>query len=118
MDQEGNTLPLRTFKQMFGSIPPGHILHREPSVKLYSYTGDNIKCLGSFELSIRRNDLNEYLCQTCDVVEVTGPAILGLQACEWLKFVSLDVDAVHKVEVGDIPNTLSFWKIPETSMWT
>ena len=39
-------------------------------------------------------------------VEVTGRAILWLSACELLKFVFLDVDSVHKVEVGDILNTL------------
>ena len=114
----GNALPLRTFKQMFGSIPPEQILQREPRIKLSSYTGDNIKCFESAELSIRRNDQNEYHCQTCYFVEVKGQAVLGLPACELLKFVSLDVDSVHKVEVSDIPNTLSFWKIPRTSMWT
>ena len=75
---------------------------------LSSYMGDNIKCVGSIKLSIRRNDQNENHCQTYYFVEITGPAILGLPACDLLKFVSLDVDAVHKVEVGDIPNTLFF----------
>ena len=114
----GNTLPLRTFKQMFVTIPPEQILQSGPPIKLSYYTYDNIKCFGSIDLSIRRNDQNEYHCQTCYVVEVTEHAILGLPACELLKFVSLDVDAFHKFEVGDIPNTLSFWKIPRTSMWT
>ena len=84
----GNTLPLRTFKQMFGSIPPEQILQREPNIKRSSYTGDNIKCFGTIELNIRRNDQNEYHCQKLCVVEVTGLAILGLPSCELLKFVS------------------------------
>ena len=103
----GNALPLRTFKHLFGSLPSEQILQREPNIKLSSYTDDNIKCLGSIQLSIRRNDQNEYHCQKCYVVEVTGPAILGLPSCELLKFLSLAVDAVHKVEVGDIPNARS-----------
>ena len=108
----GNTLSLRTFKHMFGSIPPEQILQREPSIKLSSYTGDNIKYFGSIKLIIHRNYQNEYHNQTCYVVEVTGPAILGLPACELQKVVPLDVDAVHKVKVGDIHKTLSFWMIP------
>ena len=99
----GNALPLRTFKHMFVTIPPEQILQRGPPIKLSSYTGDNIKCFGSIDIIIRRNDQNEYHCQTCYVVEVTEHAILGLPACELLKFVSLDVDAFHQVETFPIP---------------
>ena len=50
----GNKLPLRTYRQMFGDIPTSEILKREPEVKLTSYSGDVIPCLGSIKLSPRR----------------------------------------------------------------
>ena len=47
----GNTRLLRTFKQMFGSIPQEEILQREPGIKLSSYTGDNIKGFGTIAMN-------------------------------------------------------------------
>ena len=46
----GNTLPLRTYHQMFGSTPTNKILTPEPAAKLTSYSGHSIPCRGSNQL--------------------------------------------------------------------
>ena len=91
----GNTLPLRTFRQMFGKIPPGDILKPEPTISLTSYSGDNILCLGSLELNLSTKrhlpTLHKFF-----VVDVNGPAILGLKSCQSLQLVKIDVSSIDK----------------------
>ena len=50
----GNTLPLRTYKQMFSSRPKHCALKPEPNTRLKSYSGHQIRCLGSINLAICR----------------------------------------------------------------
>ena len=46
----GNTLSLRMYYQMFHDTPTTQTLTPEPKVKLTSYSGDIIPCLGSIQL--------------------------------------------------------------------
>ncbi len=93
----GNTLPLRTYQQMFGSIPTSQILTPEPSTTLTSYSGHRIKCLGSINLHIRKANQAMHTTQKFYVIDVPGPAILGLPTCELLGVVQLNVDAVKHI---------------------
>ena len=48
----GNTLPLRTLNQMY---PKGNgKIQSEQNIKLTSYSGNEIKCLGSILLNIKK----------------------------------------------------------------
>ncbi|XP_014667285.1 PREDICTED: uncharacterized protein LOC106808892 [Priapulus caudatus] len=72
----GNTLPLRTYKQMFGDTPHMDILERE-RVRLTSYSGHSIKCIGSLKLGLQRRHNNEIQQHKFYVVDVPGPAIMA-----------------------------------------
>ena len=54
----GNTLPLRTLNQMYpkgnGKIQP------EQNIKLTSYSGNEIKCLGSILLNIKKRNQHQF----------------------------------------------------------
>ena len=88
----GNTLPIRTYRQMFGDMPTRKWLTPEPHTKLTAYSGDTIPCLGSIEIGIRKKAEPEYLFQKFYVVDVQGPAILGLPSCKKLNIVDIRVD--------------------------
>ena len=47
-----NTLPMRTYHQMFGNRPTHCILAAETDIKLPSYSGHPIKCYGSINLKL------------------------------------------------------------------
>ena len=92
----GNTLPLRTFKQMFKDKPVKAIAQPEPTMKLTSYTGNEITCLGSVNLNVKKKSQSEYQTLKFYVVDVDGPAIIGLPSCKQLQLVTISVDAVKK----------------------
>ena len=48
----GNTLPLRIYQKMFSSRPTHSVLKTEPYTRLKSYSGHQIRCLGSISLEI------------------------------------------------------------------
>ena len=71
-----NALPLRTFRQMYPKQNVNDIVHRATDAKLTSYSGDNIKCIGTMNIDCKYqtsawNDTKFY------VVDVPGPVILG-----------------------------------------
>ena len=49
----GNTLPLRTYKQMYKTLTPKDILEPTRNIKLVAYNGQEIPCLGSSNLQVR-----------------------------------------------------------------
>ena len=70
-----NTLPLRTFRQMYPKQNVNDIVHRATDAKLTSYSGDNIKCIGTMNIDCKYqtsawNDTKLY------VVDVPGPPCL------------------------------------------
>ena len=89
----GNTLPLRMFKQIYAN---NKLIKPEPNTRLTSYSGDPIQCLGSIELKVKRESQARFCDEKYYIVDVEGPAILGLPACTRMKIVSLHLDAVEK----------------------
>ena len=55
----GNTLPLRTYKQMYKTLPPKDILEPSRNIKLVAYYGQEIPCLGSINLQLRFGKKNQ-----------------------------------------------------------
>ena len=90
----GNTLPLRTFRQMFHDTPVHCISNLEPNVQLTSYSGNRIPCLGSIHLNVRKSSQTTPHQAKFYVVDVSGPAILGLPSCRALNIVDLQLDAI------------------------
>ena len=91
----GNTLPLRTYKQVFGSHPTHCVLKPEPNTRLKSYSGHQIRCLGSISLDICRINQETYTKHKFYVIDVQGPAVVRLATCELLGLVKLNIDAVN-----------------------
>ena len=90
----GNMLPVRTFHQIFGK----NSLHSElltptPGVKLVSYSGNQIKCHGRVTIPCRYRD-SAWAKVQFYVIDVPGPAILGLRNSESLGIVTLNIDEV------------------------
>ena len=93
----GNTLPMRTYRQMFGETPTHSILTPEPTVKLHSYSGHTIPCKGSIILAIRKNRRSPCQRHKFYVVDVAGPAILGLRTSVDLHVVTLDTNTITEL---------------------
>lgn len=88
----GNTLPVRTYKQMFDN-PTNELLQLEPNVKLTSYSDTKIPCIGSIKLGIKKKSHSNYHYTKFYVVDVDGPAVLGLPSCTALDIVNISVDS-------------------------
>ncbi|PIK44609.1 hypothetical protein BSL78_18530 [Apostichopus japonicus] len=89
---EGNTLPMRIYRNMYpehidhtGKPTPGFL--KETNCVLTAYNDEVIKCFGTTTLESRFQE--EWLQTTFFVVDVTGPAILGLNSCRDLHLITL-----------------------------
>ena len=106
----GNTLPLRTYHQMFGNTPTNKILTPEPAAKLTSYSGHSIPCRGSIVLQLSKPS-GQSQSHRFYVVDVPGPAILGLPSCNKLNILTLDPESttfgVSNLEVDRLCTTRS-----------
>ena len=91
----GNTLPLRTYNQMFKNAPSNKRLQPEPYVKLTSYSGDEISCFGSIKLGIKKERDEKFSYEKFYVVNVNSPAIIGLPSCQKLDIVTLNLDSLR-----------------------
>ena len=99
----GNTLPLRTYKQMFRDTPLSEVLQNDPDVRLTSYSGDPIQCFGSLTLDVRKESQATAFPTKFYVVDVAGPAILGLPSCRKLDIVNLNFHAMaHTLDKKEI----------------
>ena len=76
----GNTLPVRIAKQMYGEIWQSKI-EPVPNVKLTADNGGEIECCGVLKILCRYKNC-QWRKYKFYVVDVDGPAILGLRACE------------------------------------
>lgn len=101
----GNTLPMRTYRQMFKDLPTEKLLTPEPNLNLTSYSGNPIPCLGSINLEIRKPSQSAYTQQKFYVVDVEGPAVIGLPTCKQLKLVEINVDVINKPKANPTPNS-------------
>ena len=86
----GNTLPIRTINQMYPKGQWKQLL--EPTTyTLQAYSGQKLKVLGTIDLPCKYND-NKWHTKEFFVVDVPGPAIIGLLTCKKLKLVTINVD--------------------------
>lgn len=85
----GNTLPLRTFRQMYGDSPEQlKLLRSAKHVNLTAYGGSKIPCLGYLVINTRFSD-SGWIPSIFYVVDVPGPAIVGLRTSTDLKLVTI-----------------------------
>ena len=59
---------------------------------LTAYNGENIKCSGKFTINVYHEKKNHPVLFY--VVDVTGPAVIGLPTCEQLNIVTINVDQI------------------------
>ena len=90
----GNTLPLRTYHQMFGNTPTNKIFTPEPAAKLTPYSGHSIPCRGSIVLQLSKPS-GQSQSHRFYVVDVPGPAILGLPSCNKLNIYHWTLNQPH-----------------------
>ena len=79
---------------MFANAPQCYILTPRPLTHLKSYSGHRIKCLGSLTLDVHPKSQTMYQKQKFNIIDIPGPAIVGLPACQHLGLVHLDVDSL------------------------
>ncbi|XP_038052821.1 uncharacterized protein LOC119725487 [Patiria miniata] len=91
----GNTLPLRTIKQMYGCRWKSFV--QPVKTKLTAYNGTEIVCLGCIEL-LCRYKTPKWTKNRFYVVDVPGPAIAGLPMC-----CELEVVTIHSTESSPQP---------------
>ena len=107
---QANTMPYRTFGQMF----PDSVDHNGTPFKnaldlcehkLHAYNNTNIECMGTTRIKLRFGD-GRWVETLFYVVNVPGPAVLGLPSCEELKVVtlhcSLDITSKPINNIGDL----------------
>jgi len=91
---QGNTLPLRLYRQMFPTLltsdglPVPRIAAKARNARLTAYNGSAIQCHGVISFPCKYND-SPWIDTTFYVVDVPGSAIIGLPSCERLKVVTL-----------------------------
>ena len=88
----GNTLPKRTFQHMYGTHSY-HLLEPANNVILTAYNGATIECLGKLDMLCRYKD-EKWTKATFYVVDVPGPAVVGLPTSKQLHLVTINVDSV------------------------
>lgn len=91
---QGNTLPLRVFRQMFPDLltkegqPIKKIRDAAKTTRLTAYNGTNITCLGMHRFPCRFAT-SRWHHTPFYIVDVPGPAIVGLPSSEQLKLVTM-----------------------------
>ncbi|XP_064641926.1 uncharacterized protein K02A2.6-like [Lineus longissimus] len=88
----GNTLPVRTYKQMYGKTATKQRLKPLVNTVLTAYNGQRIPCWGTIIIKCRYKD-QPFQDVTFYVVDVPGPAVLGLPSCRSMKLVTIHCDA-------------------------
>ena len=92
---EGNTLPLRTIRQMCGrNFNIASLLQSEHNTRLTAYNGKGIRCLGSSTIPCRFKSTSE-MCKF-HVIDVNCPAVVGLPTCEKLNLGTINVENINQ----------------------
>ena len=83
----GNTLPLRILQNMYGGSWRSEL---SPTLtQLKAYNGTEIRCVGTIDLLCQYKG-SKWANQTFYVVDVQGPAILGLPGCKAMVIVTIN----------------------------
>ena len=90
----GNTLPMRMFRQMYGDkADPRNLLEPANCIKLTVYNGEEIRCMGTLDMKCQHKS-SGWKTSMFYVVDVPGPAVVGLPKSERLNLVTIIVDGV------------------------
>ena len=90
----GNTLPMRTFRQMYGDkADTRNLLEPANCIKLTAYNGEEIRCMGTLDMKCQHKS-SGWKTTRFYVVDVPGPAVVGLPTSEILYLVTINVDGV------------------------
>lgn len=93
--QAMDTLHLGTFKQMYGSNTSTYKRLKKNNTKLSAYSGHEITCYGTINIQCQYKD-SRWVSAKFYVVDVPGPAVVGLPTSELLNLVTLHVDTVKQ----------------------
>ena len=109
---QGNALPMRVFRRMFPDRldPDGYPNNLEQKkVILTAYNGSQIPCYGVINIPCCYNEQWEDI--EFYVVDVEGPAILGLPSCTKLKVVTLNctVNTSSKKTINDVQDLMQMY---------
>ncbi|XP_014665236.1 PREDICTED: uncharacterized protein K02A2.6-like [Priapulus caudatus] len=83
---QANLLPMRTYRAMFPDTQDANLIPSQ--CRLVAYNGTPIKCLGTIAVPCRYKD-SEWDFTDFFLVDVPGPAILGLPSCSKMNVVIL-----------------------------
>jgi len=99
---QGNTLPVNTFCRMFPESlnSDGLPKWKTNQAKLVAYNGTPIKCYGSINIPCQYKE-SDWYNTTFYIVDVKGPAVLGLPSLEQLKLVTLHCE-IKKRQINTI----------------
>lgn len=91
----GNTLPMRIFEKLYPSqTNRRNVLKTEASTKLTAYNGQEIPCMGYMQMPCKRGKQMTWHSTRFYVVDVPGPAVVGLPTSTLLQLLTLSVDAM------------------------
>ena len=99
---QGNTIPLRIYSQMFADqltkdgLPAKNVAKAAHKVRLTAYYGTNIPCYGIIDVPCEFKD-SGWENTKFHIVDVPGPAIIGLPSCESLKVVTMHCSINHSI---------------------
>ena len=91
---QGNTIPLETFRKMFpdkldkSGFPQQEITRAARNTRLTAYNGTEIPCHGIWTFPCKFKQ-SGWMNTPFHIVDVPGPAIIGLPSCERMKLVTL-----------------------------
>ena len=91
---QGNTIPLRLFREMFpdqvgkNGFPSKKLMASTSGVRLTAYNGTNIPCYGLITIPCKYLD-SQWEHTMFYIVDVPGPAVLGLPSSENLRVVTM-----------------------------
>ena len=111
----GNTLPIRTYHQMFGDKPFNQVLKPVKNITLSAHNGQTIHCVGSIILRIKFQQ-PDFIDALFYVVNVPGPAIVGLPTCEALKLVTINCDEVTMISSQSVDDVMKHFPTQSDSI--
>ena len=89
---QGNILPLTTFRKMFpdkvdrDGFPQQEVANAARDIKFTAYNGTTIPCYGTWSFPCK---YQQWENTKFHIVDVKGPAVIGLPSSESLKIVTL-----------------------------
>ena len=98
----GNTLPMRTLKQMYETEEQIQSILTQESVRLMAYNGKPIRYCGTTHMRLCNN--NKWFDTKFYVIEVEdyrAPPILGLQSCEEMNLITVHTSDIISVKQPD-----------------